>query len=53
MFSFQVDENTILAHRIVLAATIPYFHAMFTTDMLESKQNEITLKGMDYEFVTF
>ncbi|ODN04215.1 Kelch-like protein 18 [Orchesella cincta] len=45
----QVDENAIQAHRIVLAATIPYFHAMFTTDMMEAKQNEVTLKGMDYE----
>ena len=29
--------------RIVLASVIPYFHAMFTNDMVESKMNEITL----------
>lgn len=31
------------AHKIVLASTMPYFHAMFTTDMLESRQREISL----------
>jgi len=31
------------AHRVILAATFPYFHAMFTHDMLESKQDVITI----------
>lgn len=43
----QVGERKFTAHRIVLAASIPYFHAMFTHDMVESKQNEITMQGID------
>ena len=36
-------KHKIEAHKLVLAATIPYFHAMFTHNMVESKQNEIVL----------
>lgn len=43
----KVGERKFTAHRIVLAASIPYFHAMFTHDMVESKQNEITMQGID------
>ena len=43
----QVGDQTFRAHRIVLAASIPYFHAMFTNDMVESKQEEITISGVD------
>jgi len=50
-FFEQVEDVAVDAHRIVLAATIPYFHAMFTTDMKESKQSEITLQGMDGKYV--
>lgn len=31
----------------MLAASIPYFHAMFTNDMVECKQDEILMQGMD------
>ena len=31
------------AHRVVLAATIPYFRSMFTSDMLEAAQHEIDM----------
>lgn len=43
----QVGEHKFSAHRIVLAASIPYFHAMFTNDMVECKQDEIVMQGMD------
>ena len=43
----QVGEQRLTAHRIVLASTIPYFHAMFTSDMVESKQDEITMQGIE------
>lgn len=43
-FTFQVDDYAIEAHRIVLASTIPYFHAMFTHEMAEAKQREVTIK---------
>lgn len=43
----RVDEASFSAHRIVLCATIPYFQAMFTSDMLESRQREVTIKGID------
>ena len=37
------------AHRVVLAATFPYFHAMFTHDMLESRQDTITIGACGVE----
>ncbi|KAH7717059.1 Protein KEL-3 a [Aphelenchoides avenae] len=35
------------AHKAVLAATIPYFNIMFTTDMLEAQQKTVTLTQID------
>ena len=43
----QVEDQSFSAHRIVLAATIPYFYAMFTHDMAESRVKEITMKEID------
>ncbi|XP_010119911.1 PREDICTED: kelch-like protein 18, partial [Chlamydotis macqueenii] len=43
----SVGDHKFSAHRIVLAASIPYFHAMFTNDMMECKQDEIVMQGMD------
>lgn len=43
----QADSQSFNGHRIVLAATIPYFRAMFSHDMVESKQKEIVIQGID------
>ncbi|EYC25795.1 hypothetical protein Y032_0011g1389 [Ancylostoma ceylanicum] len=43
-----VGNETISAHKIVLAATIPYFKAMFTTDMLEAKKERIRIQNIDH-----
>uniref|UniRef100_A0A8C4Q2Y6 Kelch-like family member 18 n=1 Tax=Eptatretus burgeri TaxID=7764 RepID=A0A8C4Q2Y6_EPTBU len=45
--TLKVGEYKYSAHRVVLAASIPYFHAMFTTDMAECKQDEIVMKDTD------
>ncbi|PFX14904.1 Kelch-like protein 17 [Stylophora pistillata] len=43
----HVGELEIFAHKVVLASFSPYFYAMFTNDVLESRQNSITLKSLD------
>ncbi|CAH0395259.1 unnamed protein product [Bemisia tabaci] len=45
--TLQVEDQLFTAHRIVLAATIPYFQGMFMHDMLESKQKIITIREID------
>ncbi|XP_013407609.1 kelch-like protein 18 isoform X2 [Lingula anatina] len=45
--TLKVSDQKFSAHRIVLAATIPYFQAMFTHDMVESKQDEISMQGIE------
>lgn len=45
--TLKVDGEIFRAHRIVLASTIPYFYAMFTHDMIESRQKEITIRGIE------
>jgi len=40
----RVGKRHFHCHRLILAATIPYFHAMFTHDMAESKQKEVEVK---------
>lgn len=42
-----VGDRRIAAHRLVLASCCSYFHAMFTGELLESRQGEITLQGVD------
>ncbi|GAB1603448.1 kelch-like protein 18 [Argonauta hians] len=45
--TLKVGDQKFTAHRIILAATIPYFHSMFTHDMVESKQDEILMHGIE------
>ena len=42
-----VGEREFPAHRVVLAASSPYFRAMFTNEHLESKQTRISLQQVD------
>lgn len=41
------DGEEINAHRLVLASVSAYFRAMFLTDMKESTQTNITIKGVE------
>ena len=43
----KVAEREIKAHRVVLAAVSPYFNAMFTSDLVESKQEVVSLNDLD------
>ncbi|XP_050406648.1 kelch-like protein 18 [Patella vulgata] len=45
--TLKVEDQRFSAHRIVLAASIPYFNAMFTNDMVESKKDEICMQGIE------
>lgn len=45
----EVEGTEIHAHRLVLAASSTYFYSMFVRDMLESRQERITLQGVDIE----
>lgn len=42
-----VGSTRINAHKIVLCASSPYFRAMFTNELAESRQAEITIKDVD------
>ncbi|KAK9509465.1 hypothetical protein O3M35_006777 [Rhynocoris fuscipes] len=45
--TLKAEDQSFSGHRLVLAASIPYFHGMFMHDMVESKQREITIHGID------
>jgi kelch-like protein 18 len=45
--TLMANEQKFTAHRIVLAASIPYFHAMFLNEMIESRQEVITINTVD------
>ncbi|XP_053776129.1 kelch-like protein 17 isoform X2 [Desmodus rotundus] len=43
----HVAAKEIRAHKVVLASCSPYFHAMFTNEMSESRQTHVTLHDVD------
>ncbi|RWS30991.1 kelch-like protein diablo [Leptotrombidium deliense] len=42
-----VGNRKILVHRVVLSACSPYFYAMFTGELQESRQTEISIQEID------
>ena len=42
-----VADRRIPAHRVVLSSCSPYFLAMFTSELIESRQREVVLQGVD------
>lgn len=48
-----VQGQSLSCHKVVLAAASPYFKAMFTLDLNESKQSHIELHEIDFESVSF
>ncbi|XP_019640200.1 PREDICTED: kelch-like protein 12 [Branchiostoma belcheri] len=43
----EVEGRRFPCHRLVMAAASPYFRAMFTSDMAESRQKTVVLQGLD------
>ncbi|XP_052256287.1 kelch-like protein 12 isoform X2 [Dreissena polymorpha] len=43
-----INKREFLCHRSILAISSPFFMALFSTAMSESKQNKIELKEIDY-----
>lgn len=43
----NVGNKQFFAHKLLLASSVPYFYSMFTHDLIESRQDVITLKDMD------
>lgn len=46
-----VENRKLSAHKVILAATIPYFRGMFTLDLMEANMKEINIEDMNYETV--
>ncbi|CAB4054301.1 KLHL20 [Lepeophtheirus salmonis] len=49
--SLQVGEDEYPAHKCVLSAASPYFKAMFTCNLSESKLDSVALNGMESPIV--
>ncbi|XP_063964509.1 kelch-like protein 12 [Lytechinus pictus] len=47
----SVESKEIPAHRLVLSACSPYFHAMFTSQLKESRQEVVKLQDMNAEAI--
>lgn len=46
-----VGDRRIPAHRVVLSSCSPYFSAMFTSELVESRQREVILQGVDADAI--
>ena len=42
-----VGNRKLFAHKVILAACSPYFRAMFTGELAESRQTEVTIRDVD------
>ncbi|ELU10302.1 hypothetical protein CAPTEDRAFT_89177 [Capitella teleta] len=45
------DDSTILCHKLILIAAIPYFEAMFQSGLKESQEQEVELKFSDADTI--
>ncbi|XP_078584598.1 kelch repeat and BTB domain-containing protein 8-like [Branchiostoma floridae x Branchiostoma japonicum] len=45
--ALEVEGRRFPCHRLVLSAASPYFRAMFTSGMAESRQKTVVLQGLD------
>lgn len=43
----EVEDQEFKCHRLTLAACSPYFHAMFSSGLVESHQDRISIGGID------
>lgn len=45
--TISIGQSTLHAHKVVLAACSPYFHAMFNNDMAERTKTDVTIHDLD------